>query len=349
MNELLVYSLKSSIMLALLYLPYVLMLRREHFFRLNRLMLLGILSLALVLPAWRYSYSVPAGEAGTALVAAQQLVGGGAEPADAPAWTVWRLLALLNIIGMAGMMAFRACQLLRIRRAIRGGSLWRQRQAGGTTVYCHAADEPSFSWMHSIVVGQRDYAEHRREVLLHEQAHICCRHSHDILLLAVVEIVQWWNPLVYRVGESLRNVHEYEADSLVLQQGIDMGAYQQLLLQKVLAGTKLPFANHFNRNSVVKRIAMMRRPPSSPWARGKALYVLPLTAFALVVSATPIIEPVLIIDGREVSREQMEQILPDSISHVDVLKGASATTFFGVKGQGGAVIVSTKKHNPQQP
>ena len=49
MNELLIYTLKSALVLALLYLPYTLMLRRERFFRLNRATLLSILVLAVVL------------------------------------------------------------------------------------------------------------------------------------------------------------------------------------------------------------------------------------------------------------------------------------------------------------
>ena len=42
--------MKSALVLALLYLPYMLMLRRESFFRFNRLVLLGILGLSLLLP-----------------------------------------------------------------------------------------------------------------------------------------------------------------------------------------------------------------------------------------------------------------------------------------------------------
>ena len=50
MSALLLYSIKSAIVLSMLYLPYMLMLRRESFFRFNRLILLGILLLSLVLP-----------------------------------------------------------------------------------------------------------------------------------------------------------------------------------------------------------------------------------------------------------------------------------------------------------
>ena len=50
MITILVYSLKSALVLALLYLPYTLMLRQESFFKMNRATLLAILVLALALP-----------------------------------------------------------------------------------------------------------------------------------------------------------------------------------------------------------------------------------------------------------------------------------------------------------
>ena len=52
MHDLLIYSLKAAFVLALLYVPYTLLLRKENFFRLNRLMLLLILMLSLLLPLW---------------------------------------------------------------------------------------------------------------------------------------------------------------------------------------------------------------------------------------------------------------------------------------------------------
>jgi hypothetical protein len=56
MAALLLYSLKSAFVLVLLYVPYVLMLRRESFFRFNRAMLLAVLVLSLVLPLCNVSW-----------------------------------------------------------------------------------------------------------------------------------------------------------------------------------------------------------------------------------------------------------------------------------------------------
>ena len=106
MNELLVYSLKSGILLTLLYLPYVLMLRRERFFRLNRMALLGMVLMSVVLPLCRVSYSVNADETVTSIVETQDLAfRAEAMIVEANRWDVWQWLSLLYIIGVASPLA----------------------------------------------------------------------------------------------------------------------------------------------------------------------------------------------------------------------------------------------------
>lgn len=55
MNDILLYSLKSALVLVMLYVPYILMLRKERFFRTNRIILLSILFFSLVLPVCNFS------------------------------------------------------------------------------------------------------------------------------------------------------------------------------------------------------------------------------------------------------------------------------------------------------
>lgn len=360
MNMLLIYTLKSALVLTLLYLPYTLMLRRERFFRLNRLTLLTILLLALVQPLCKVASpesltQVPVVadtqqlvyQMETAITEAPIYVLGNPEEATAWGWQEW--LALVYAAGMAAMLCLRICQLVQIRWAMRCGCLWRQREDDGVTVCCHVGNGAPFSWMRSIYISEADYQTFDRTILLHERAHIACRHSLDILLLIVVEAVQWWNPVIYMLGRSLRNVHEYEADDHVLRQGVSLTDYQTLLVRKALADTAYAFANNFNRSHILKRIDMMKRPPSSPWLRAKALYVVPLILFTLVVSATPVIEPLLIVDGEEVDRDRVNQLQGDSIAYVTVLKGVSATALYGEKGRGGAVQIETKKRAEETP
>jgi len=116
------------------------------------------------------------------------------------------------------------------------------------------------------------------------------------VLLTLVQMLQWWNPLCYMLGISLRDVHEYEADSYVLRQGVSAPAYQLLLIRKAVgsdsslwsgADGSYAFANNFNHSLIKKRITMMKKTKSNPWMRSKALYVIPVAALALSAFATP--------------------------------------------------------------
>ena len=56
MSQLLIYAIKSAILLTLLFVPGIFLIFREKMFRFNRLTLLAILVLSLVLPLCNFSY-----------------------------------------------------------------------------------------------------------------------------------------------------------------------------------------------------------------------------------------------------------------------------------------------------
>ena len=293
MITLLIYSVKSALVLTLLYLPYTLMLRQESFFRMNRITLLTILMLALVLPMVDIpSLATPEQPVVYEMQQRIMLMTQEAETtsmslAATSRTTSWLgILALVYIIGISLTFCIRLWQLFRIGQIIRGGCLWMDK-SGKATIYCHINDVAPFSWMRSIVISESDYKPYGREILLHEKAHIFNRHSFDILLLTFVEAMQWWNPIAYLLGRSLRDVHEYEADDYVLHQGISLHNYQALLVKKALANTSYAFANNFNHSLIKKRIYMMNHPKSNPWFRSKILYILPVTLVVLTAFATP--------------------------------------------------------------
>ena len=303
MTDVLMYALKSAFVLCLLYVPYTLLLHRDSFFRLNRFVLLGVLLLSLVLPLCNVSW-LSMDRQPVVHAAQMQMVEIGIpvnvlpqddvveEVSASSSFTLFGLLTLIYIIGMAVVLLLRLWQMGSLRLQLRRGSLWRHSE-DGITVYCHADRVAPFSWMNSIVISEEDYAESGREIILHETGHIRFRHSWDVLLLTLVQMVQWWNPLAYMAGISLRDVHEYEADDYVLRQGVSASAYQMLLLKKAVGYGSYTFANNFNHSLTKKRITMMRKSKSNPWMRSKVLYVIPVTTLALSVFATPeIVSPV---------------------------------------------------------
>ena len=300
MSALLLYSIKSAIVLTLLYLPYMLMLRRESFFRFNRLMLLSILLLSLVLPLCNISAlsldHQPVVQAAQLqmlelgipihVLPEVQVLADGATSYETSRFSVFLLVSLIYIIGMVALLLMRLWQIGRLQFGLKQGVLWHNDEQG-VRIYCHSGDVTPFSWMKNIVINEKDYDEAGREIVLHEMGHIQGHHSWDVVLLTLVQMLQWWNPLCYVLGISLRDVHEYEADNFVLEHGVSAQGYQLLLIRKAVGSGSYAFANSFNHSLTKKRITMMKKSKSNPWMRSKALYVIPVAALALSAFATP--------------------------------------------------------------
>lgn len=287
-------------MLTMLYLPYMLLLRRESFFRFNRIVLLGILLLSLVLPLcnipWMSLDHKPVVQAAQLqmlelgipvhVLPEVQVVANNMAVNENLRFSVFMLVSVIYIMGMIVLLAMRLWQITRLQYGLKQGALW-QDDKQGVCIYCHSGDVAPFSWMRNIVINEKDYDEAGREIILHEMGHIHNRHSWDVVLLTLVQMLQWWNPLVYVLGISLRDVHEYEADDHVLQQGVSAQGYQLLLIRKAVGSGSYAFANSFNHSLTKKRITMMKKSKSNPWMKSKALYVIPVAALALSAFATP--------------------------------------------------------------
>ena len=306
MGDVATFLLATTLVLTLLYVPYTLLLRKEHFFRQNRFTLLAILALSLVLPfcdvhalypgellAGLFSKAASEPEAIVEFSSTEQIAS--TTPLDPIEFTeayirplgIMPWLCQLYVVGALIALAIRLWQFARMRRLIRKGCLWSDVE-DGITIHCHADDVAPCSWMRHIVISEHDYRHHRHEILLHEKGHVRCLHSWDILLLTLVQTIQWYNPFAYMLGASLRDVHEYEADDYVLRQGVTASEYQTLLLKTAVGNSAYTFANNFNHSLIKNRIVMMKNQSNSPWARMKVLYTLPLVVALLSAFASPV-------------------------------------------------------------
>ena len=301
MGTFLVYILKSAACLAVFYLFYKLLMSRDTFHRFNRFALLGLLVLSSLLPLVEASVNSPAAVQETMLTLEQLLLLADIQPegesmaAATPSATVlWLRAALLvYLTGIVFFIARNLCSLARLGRLIRQGkrealdSYLPDRKEKNVRLVVHDHDIAPFSWMHWIVIARKDLEENGREILIHELAHIRNRHSWDLLLADLCIFVQWFNPAAWLLKQKLQNIHEYEADETVLREGVNARNYQMLLIKKAVGTRLYSMANSFNHSSLKKRITMMLKEKSNPWARAKYLYILPLAALAVTAFARP--------------------------------------------------------------
>ena len=301
MGTFLVYILKSAACLAVFYLFYKLLMSRDTFHRFNRFALLGLLVLSSLLPLVEASVNSPAAVQETMLTLEQLLLLADIQPegesmaAATPSATVlWLRAALLvYLTGIVFFIVRNLCSLARLGRLIRQGkrealdSYLPDRKEKNVRLVVHDHDIAPFSWMHWIVIARKDLEENGREILIHELAHIRNRHSWDLLLADLCIFVQWFNPAAWLLKQELQNIHEYEADETVLREGVNARNYQMLLIKKAVGTRLYSMANSFNHSSLKKRITMMLKEKSNPWARAKYLYILPLAALAVTAFARP--------------------------------------------------------------
>ena len=294
-----VYILKSSVCLAIFYLFYRLLLARETFHRFNRFSLLGILLLSCLLPLVEVSVKQETEVHQTMLTLEQLLMMAdavNATEAGARAETAtvtWIQVALLVYLAGIVFFAFRnVYSLVRLLMLLKSG---KKEDIGSylpgrkerVTLIVHNCDIAPFSWMGYIVISRKDLEENGREILIHELAHIHNRHSWDLLVADVCIFFQWFNPASWLLKQELQNIHEFEADETVIKEGVDAKQYQLLLIKKAVGTRLYSMANSFNHSSLKKRITMMLKEKSNPWARAKYLYILPLAALAVTAFARP--------------------------------------------------------------
>ena len=286
----LAYAIKSAIFLSIMYIPYMLILRKESFFHFNRILLVSIMLLSLILPLCDFhSLSIENNpiQHGMIIIGTPTAVmenGGNATMTESFNWFV--LIIYLYIIGVIATLIWKIVQLAVLYRTIHNCVLWKDEQ-DGITIYCHAQDIAPFSWLNTIVISEDDYNNNATEILRHELGHIMHHHSLDIILANIIQTIQWWNPFSWLIASSLCDVHEYEADHDVLTSGVNIYQYQTLLIRKAVANTTYTFANNFNHSLLKRRIAMMVKEKSNPWMRTKALLVVMMATITLCSFSTP--------------------------------------------------------------
>lgn len=428
MGDLFVYILKSSLCLAGFYLFFMVALSKETLHRFNRLIIVGLFILSLLLPFINISvgsetvYSGMALNMDSLLAMAEPIAGMEEMQAGGNSFLVWILaIYICGVVLAFGRALFSFIHMIKM---LRDKESDKTSIYGGITLIVHNKVRAPFSWMNYIVISKSDYAESGDEILTHERAHISYKHSLDLIVAEAVKIIHWFNPAAYLLKRELQNIHEYQADEAVIQHGIDAKKYQLLLIKKAVGDRLYSMANSFNQSKLKNRITMISKKKSQKKAALKALFLIPLSMFAVVAFATEEVSAVLapvsevkvtdfiksdtikakmtrivvnkleldetdtanikknakvfiynidtvindsrvkvntnvkvarfnaksgdttnvivFVDGVEKDKEMINQIDPDEISEVRVLKGEKAIEQYGGRAKDGIIIITTK-------
>lgn len=320
------YLLKSSICLAVFLLFYKLLLERERMHVFKRYYLLVALIIAFVIPLITFTEYVQITESvaitdtlemdqakDRILHPAPESIQD-SEPINSATASVeasWsdHLPLLLWIVYLSGMLffAFRFSRnLWRILRNIRKNSKYRARDVIYILMQREVVPHTFFDY---IFLNKQRFESDAipEEVLIHEATHARQKHSFDVLFVELLQLIFWFNPLIYFTKKSIKLNHEFLADFAVLNSGTDTPSYQNILLdfasstkhrdhQPSMANaldhsihssinlTLFGKTFHLGRNAggqVKKRFTVMKAKTSKKSVYLKSLLVAPLLALLL--------------------------------------------------------------------
>ena len=298
MSYLLFYLIKSTIYLGLFYAFFLITMRSTTFFRLNRMMLLLGTFVCMLLPCYTLTVEKVEGVQLPMQVLDEMLALRTSEEAltdstlelpiqeistsvSAPIQPM--VLLGIYLLGVLIYLTMVICSFKEVWKLI---ATHPKQWKDGCWLVILPERIPSFSWNNYIVISEEDYRNYP-QMLVHERMHYRFRHSYDILFMTLVNALHWFNPLVWLVRTELKQLHEFEADQGVINQGIDATQYQILLVKKAVGPKLYTIANGFNHTKLKKRITMMNQEKSNGWERLKWLVVVPVTMGAMLVFAQP--------------------------------------------------------------
>ena len=332
MTDFLIYDLKVAALIAVFYMFYRLLLSRETFHRLNRIVLLSTAVASFVLPlciiTLHKTVLMPMPEVTDTMETVM------VEVAEEP--TPWWQIALPVVFfaGMAATVGHTLTSVAKVLLLIRRSE--KHPQEDGTMVCVTGrADMPPFSWMHYIVMNRSDYEQQDAAILAHERAHIRLGHSWDVLLADLLTALQWFTPAMWMLRADLRAIHEYEADRAVLSQGIDAHQYQYLLITKAAGIGGYSIANGISHSTLKNRINMMLHKPSNPKNSLKLLALLPIVGMVLATNARTVTD-VTYVNGNNNAENKTETTVTNAATTL------SATPNDDDKQQKKEVIVDPK-------
>ena len=278
------YFLESAVIWFVLFAVYQLWLQKETFFRMNRYYLLLSLLAGLVFPLIHLPVYSVGGVTNYNLPLVNIVQEANAAPLSVNTGSADNIMIARILFGayslVAGYLFFRLIGNIRsIYSVYLEGEKLPEKFHTVITMENQGVPFSFFRWVF-IPAGIRNKPEYS-PVMAHELAHIRQGHSFDILLLEILRVFFWFNPLIRLYKNALVQTHEYLADKESLQHA-EVYTYGNMLLSFNRSGVNALVGNHINNSIIKKRLAMMYQKRSVSINKWKYLMVLPLFSLFFV-------------------------------------------------------------------
>jgi len=137
-----------------------------------------------------------------------------------------------------------------------------------------------FSCFNWIFIPGNKPDQYEEPVIRHEKMHARLWHTTDLIIAELFIALLWFNPFVYFFRKSIKSVHEYQVDSMILKSEIQKSHYIGLILENLDSKYRLNgLYNYFNGITIKKRIQMITKNNTSKAYLGWYLMIIPIIGF----------------------------------------------------------------------
>jgi len=278
MSNLTIYLLKSSLSLAILYVPYWLFFQKNTFFKINRFYLLASIAFSIIIPLIHFNIY---GQ--TTIPSFEKMM----EPVVINAQTTYltksnigyHTIPITNILYFTGAFVFFLFFLHRIMQL--SHLIWKnhvESRDGIKFVKVDMEFAPASFFKYVFVSAK---SANFTDILIHEKAHVLQGHSWDVLFLEMVKVFFWFNPFVRIYTKALRNVHEFLADEATIKKKNDCAGYQNLVFEHSFGIRLNSLALSFNDSPIKKRFIMMTKNKTNRIKKWGYLTIIPVFVMTL--------------------------------------------------------------------
>ena len=258
---------------------YHLFLKRDTFFTENRLFLLSGLVLSLIFPLIKIQRTIVATKPLIINASTGNQTNTLANPVET-AFTLENILLGIYLLVCLVLLVRFLLQLSSLKKLAAQAKMWREHP------YLHVETEKKitpFSFFNYLFYNPKLFSPTElNTVLAHEKVHARQFHTLDILLLELLKIVFWFNPVLWLYKPAIKQNLEFLADKHTLENAADKKDYQYLMLKQAVDHQNFRLTNSFYNSLIKKRIVMLNQNQSKRISVFKTLLVLPLLGLFLV-------------------------------------------------------------------
>ncbi|MBZ9729224.1 hypothetical protein LB467_05955 [Salegentibacter sp. JZCK2] len=250
------YILKSIGCLLILYTFYRLFLENEKAHSFKRFFLIAILIISFTLPFITITYEAEVAP-GYSLQQYLYQPDNTVEASEANSnFNFSKILWIVYIIGVLCFLVRFLKNILQLNYTIKNNP--KEVNKYSTRVLLPFRTIP-YSYFQYIFLEKERYlkGEIPTEVIQHEEAHVKQGHTIDLFVLEILQILFWFNPLIYFLKRSMRLNHEFLADDAVLKNQADPVSYSNLIINSSRELHQLSLTSPFKHSLIKKRIIMI--------------------------------------------------------------------------------------------